>query len=335
MTSFKATGAAIVSLLLVALITRLQYANWYIAHSGNLQYLIDASEGVLNGTPHWRAFQNRLLSPALLHGLGWLSPRPLVWFTAGWLLALNTALFLMVRQLTRSKLLGLLVVVCSALIWLMAQHNSSYVWDFTEAACLLALAYFATRQTPLAWMLVLFVVAAFNRESAVFIGLYLVACGVMLRIYKRPHARATVAWGVGMGMVSVALTEVLRKTLFSYSTVTGVGDDAAHTLFENHINAAENLRTLSVLFHQGGPLLFMLAMYTLILLLVIHRGLTQRRPQMVAAGVTLSAYFASLGVFGLLSELRLYQPLDWCLPLPLLLIASLQPARDAATVPPS
>lgn len=315
------------SLLLVALIARLQFNNWAIAHHDNLQYLVDAAQGVLQGTPHWRAFQNRLLSPALVHMLGWVSSQPLLLFTQLWMLALNLSLFWMVRHLTRSHLLGLLAVVCAALLWILEPHNSSYTWDLTEAACLLVLAFFATRPVPPAWMFALFTVAAFNRESAVFIGLYLIVCGLMMRTYKQAQASRTMVWGVALASVSVVLTEVLRKALFNYSALTGVGHDAAHAVFENHIHLASNVQLLKTLLHQASPLLFILALYGMSLLVVIQRGLARQDARLIGAGVSLAAYLASLGVFGVLDELRLYQPLNWCLPL--LVIASLQPRAAA------
>jgi len=327
MNTLSGKAATILSLLLVALIARLQFNNWAIAHHGNLSYLVDAAQGVLEGTPHWRAFQNRLLSPALVHMLGWVSSQPLLLFTQLWMLALNVGLFCMVRHLTRSHLLGLLAVVGAALMWVLEPHNSSYTWDLTEAACLLVLAFFATRPVPLAWMLALFVVAAFNRESAVFIGLYLMVCGVMMWACKQTQASRTMLWGVVLASVSVVLTEVLRKTLFTTSALRGVGDDAAHAVFENHIHIGHNVALLQDLVHQASPLLFILALYGMSLLVVIQRGLVRQDARLVGAGVSLAAYLASLGVFGVLDELRLYQPLNWCLPL--LLIASLVPRAAA------
>jgi len=328
MKSIKATWDTVWPLLLVALIAHLQFKNWILAHSDNLTYLTDAYEGVLSGTPHWRAYQNRLLSPALVKALGWFSAQPLALFTEWAVLALDVGLFLAVRALTRSNLAGVLAVVVCALVWVLEQHNSSYTWDLTEAGCLLAMAWFATRQqVPKAWLLGLFAVAAFNRESAVFIGLYVLLSGLLQR------AKGTALMGAALCVVSLVLTEVLRKSLFRYASLSGVGDDAAHAVFENHFNTAANWQLLRDQVRQATPLLFILGMYAVSLLLIVAKGIEQGRPQLTAAGLALGAYFASLGVFGILDELRLYQPFDWCLPL--LLVACWQgPPKAAAPAAP-
>lgn len=303
----------VLSALCVMVLAQWQFSSWQQTHAENIDQLIDAARGVLSGTPHWRAYQNRILSPALVHAMGWFSYQPMTLFVQYALFALNAALFLLVWRRTGHHLLGVLAVAACGLLWILEHHRWSYTWDFTEAACWLALSWMAINRASLKAVLMLIVVSAFNRESALFMCLYPLVCGALLLRQDAAQGRRWIKGGV-LALVAVLLvTEGLRKLLFGYSSLSGVGVDASHAVFENHINLAINLRLLATMVEQASPILFILAFYGVSMLWFIQVGISRRAPQLVGLGVALLLYFASLLVFGLLNELRLYQPLNWCL----------------------
>lgn len=303
----------ILSALFVLVLAQWQFSSWQQTHAENLDQLIDAARGVLSGTPHWRAYQNRILSPALVHVMGWFTYQPMTLFVQGAIYGLNAALFLMIWRKTGHSLLAVLAVAACGLLWMLEHHRWSYTWDFTEAACWLALSWMALNGASLKAVQILILVSAFNRESALFMSLYPLVCGAMLLKQDAAEGRRWIKGGVLSFLVVLLVTEGLRKLLFGYSSLSGVGVDASHAVFENHINLAINLRLLGTMVEQASPILFILVFYGVSMLWLIQLGLSRRAPRLLGLGVALLAYFASLLVFGLLNELRLYQPLNWCL----------------------
>lgn len=309
-----ATASALVLALLLA---RMAYSHWIVLHQVNMPALDQAWQSVLEGEPHWRAYQNRLLGPALLHALGWLSGQPLVLFVKLAMLALNAALFLMVRQCTGSALLGLFAVAVTMLMWTVQTHYWSYPWDFIEAGCLLALVYVAMRGASMRWLLVLFAVALLNRESAVFFGIYMLAHGAARYRATRMFstARRWVTWGLLLVVLTLVWTEALRHALFDYSSLAGVHDDRQHALFGNHLNHLANWDVVQQMLRQVQPLFFVIVMYGLALAMVLRQAWRLNHPALIGVGSAVLAYFLSLIEFGYLSEARIYQPFAWCLPL--------------------
>lgn len=86
------------SVLILALIALAWFVTcwWQQVHASNLNDLVQAYEAVLNGTPHWRAFQNRLMGPYLVSALGNISASPYEFF------ALSTSL--MMSHIIKTKI---------------------------------------------------------------------------------------------------------------------------------------------------------------------------------------------------------------------------------------
>jgi len=315
--------ATVLSLVLVLALSRMAYSHWIVVHQVNMADMDAAWRSVLDRTPHWRAYQNRLLGPAVLMVMGWVASTPLVLFVKGALVALNMALYLMVRQCTGSHLKSIFTVVLATMMWTVLTHYWSYPWDYIEAACLLALVHMAMRGWSLPGMLLLFGVALLNRESAVFIGFFLFAYGAALRWTgpagpsqdMQAAARKWMAWGLGLMLLTLVWTEALRHALFDYSSLAGIRDDAQHLGFGNHRNHAANLEVVLNMWRAPQPVFFVIALLGMALLKTLVQAVRIRSAALLAMGVTLVAYLLSLAEFGLLSESRIYQPLVWCLPL--------------------
>lgn len=301
------------ALPLVLAISWLQFSNWSQMHEDNLHILMDATTSVLHGTPHWRAYQNRVLSPVLVQGLTWLTGQSLAFFVQLMLLVLNGALYVLVLRRTAQPLLALLGVAACAMLWVLEQHYWSYSWDFTEAACWLTLAALAVSARGPVPVLLTIVVSAFNRESALFMTLYPLCMGVCL--YRQDPA-ASRRWLLSGGLavvLTVLIVEGLRKLLFDYSSLTGVGADLDHATFENHINLMRNLTVLKAMVKQPSALLFIFVFYAVAWFHVIWTAWQRRSFQVASLAFAAAMCMASLLVFGLLNELRLYQPFNWCL----------------------
>ncbi|HEX5357049.1 MAG TPA: hypothetical protein VFW93_12570, partial [Aquabacterium sp.] len=170
----------LLSAMFVLLLAQFQFTNWMEVHNDSLQALNEATDGVLKGTPHWRAYQNRVLSPAIVYVLGWFTWHPMTLFVQGAIILLDAALFVLVLRRTGSHLLALLVLMACTLLWVLEQHYWSYTWDFAEAAGWLALSWLALEGGTLRRILIVVAISAFNRESAMFMALFPIITGMWM-----------------------------------------------------------------------------------------------------------------------------------------------------------
>jgi hypothetical protein len=298
-------------LLCVAGCTWIEYVFWARKHVSNMDMLLSASDGVLSGMPHWRAFQNRLLGPYLLDAFRYVSQNPFNEFAKVFLLLENFVLCACAYLLTRKVSVTVIALVASTVLWVRCIHYFSYPWDFTESLMLTLLFLFAIRSERVLPFVGLFVLFVLSRESCIFIGLFLILRGVSPLVFGQRIAVRPLMWGAGLTLMSVAITELLRKILFKASILPGVGADALHERFENHFHHLHN----ASLFLSGTKVSIMYAMIMVVFLACAYVGYREKAKNLLAIGITMTLYTLSISIFGILEEVRLYQPLTGILAL--------------------
>jgi hypothetical protein len=170
----SATRTWSVALCVLFALVQIRFAGEILG--GQFSESLDASEGVFYGVPHWLIYQSRVLGPYAVHLLGKLLGSKglgyLIWmlacFTAAGLLFLQ-ALSLEFRG--AYKYLGflifqLLIAVSMNKLWL-------YPWDLLSLVLFCGFLLLVLRKAPNWQFVALFVVALFNRESALFMALWL------------------------------------------------------------------------------------------------------------------------------------------------------------------
>jgi len=296
---------AVVTLLFcVAGCTWIEYAFWARKHVSNMDMLLAASDGVLSGTPHWRAFQNRLLGPYLLDLFRHVSQNPFNDFAKVFLMLENFALCVCAYVLTRRVSLTVLALVASSVAWVACIHYFSYPWDFIESVLLTMLFLFAIRSERILPFVILFIFFVLSRESCIFVGLFLILRGVSPIAFGERIAVRALTWGAGLVVMSVAITETLRKMLFKASMLAGVGADTAHEQFENHFHYLHN----GTVFLSASKVSLVYATIMLVFLACTYVGYREKEKNLLAIGVTMTLYTLSIFIFGILEEVRLYQP---------------------------
>lgn len=298
---------------LVFLVSYFQYKNWRIFHADNMEALLGASYGVLDGTPHWRAYQNRILGPLLIHVLGYVANEPFYLFMKAGFLALNLFVFGAVFSITEQMGRASLAVLGAALLWVLQNHYWAYPWDLVEAITLVLLVYFALRETFNFWTGLIVVLAALNKETAMLIGLFFVLRGLALKLEKGRVDVRQICLGLALSMASLALTEGLRHVLFNISSLQGIGQDPDHANFGNHWVILENWHDFKTLLAQPSALTLMMLFFLAALLTFLWKSVQSRQANRMALSGALVLYVVALGLFGLIRELRVFQPLMGCL----------------------
>jgi hypothetical protein len=307
------------SVLLVLLLSYFQFRAWEVFHADNMHELIRSSYGILDGTPHWRAFQNRVFAPYLIEALGWVSSEPFFLFMKACFVVLNVSLYGMVVKLTGSNGRALMAVLGAILMWLFQQHTWCYTWDMAEAVCALFLSWFALQGRFNAWVLLLIVVSLFNKETAASIGVFFIAQG-LAKAWVPPAQGGTgkvdlkeVAAGVALTALSIVLTEVLRHALFKSSGLDGIGLDEAHKAFGNHWKLTDNWKFFMEDVRKPSAFMFIVIFYLVAMGSFLMGAFRSRSLNMIGLSAAWLSYAAALLLWGLLVEFRIFQPLMWTL----------------------
>ena len=144
----------------------------------DFQLSIDAALGVLQGTPHWRIYQNRILAPGLIKLLTYSGLSVDSAYLVGWVGLLAVAGYLALTFLWRlygDKGLALAGFLALHLLFVFSLGRLLYIWDLSDLVVFVVFSYLVLREAPLRSFVGLFIVAIFNRESAYFIAAWMVA----------------------------------------------------------------------------------------------------------------------------------------------------------------
>jgi hypothetical protein len=297
-------------ILFVVFCSWFEYTMWISEHTSNMDALVAASDGVLNRMPHWRAYQNRILAPYLVDIFRNFSQNPYSDFAKTFLTLENLFLCGCAFALTRKVSLSVLALIVSSAMWVYCKNYWSYPWDFTESIMTTLLFLLAVRSATIIPFVALFICFALSRESVVFVGLFLFLRGVSPAMFNRRVDTRALTWGAGLAMASAVITETLRKILFKASMIPGVGADARHASFENHIAVLHNgkiffLNMITKEYYISIIYLAILFVY----FVCAYVGYREKSARLVSIGITMTLYVLSIFVFGAIDEARLYQPL--------------------------
>lgn len=323
------TPLRLLGLLFVLIISYFQFKNWVLIHEENMQAVIGAAYGVFDGTPHWRAFQNRIFSPGLVYALGYVSDKPFILFMAAGIFMLNGLLYGLVLHLTGSIARALLAVQGAVLMWIFQHHYWFYSWDLTEALCLLLFTYAAlTDKMNRGVLAMLVLVSILNKETAVLIGVYFMVRGVAEKWAGRAVNYRMIGQGAALSIASLIVTEALRHYLFKFSSLDGVGRDVEHAAFGNHFNYAKNWETLMHFVQRPSAFFLIIVFYVTALISLVAQAIRARNTSLIGLSAALAGYALALWVFGVIDEYRIYQPLMWCVALLLVGINRSNAARS-------
>ncbi len=301
----------------VLALTLLQFFFWMHQFGPHIPAFYDYSVRILNGHPDWRAVQNRLLAPFILVRLfGWL-PAPLPSFVLVFLALCNYLFYRAAREM-----IGAWGAACALagyiLLWLLLFCKVSQSCDLIEMSVLVLFWQWVMprsdqRDQSFDVRLVgLFAIQLFNRESALFLPVYMGFCGALRLLWNNNPAlgRREMAWGVALFAVGIAVIETLRKTLFVMGPAARAGADLKHKYFENFVIYRLNWMVTRLDLHSHSFLEMVpifLAMLILLYVVVIFTGILHKNPKLTAFGGTMTLYTTAIFITAELNETRVMQ----------------------------
>jgi hypothetical protein len=275
----------------------------------NYAGLVEHSLRVTTGHPYSQLWQGRVLGPYIIKALTFGS---LDYFKAHILFQIVTvaiAAFLCWRLGRKygggeqSALLALtLFVMCFSLLlsppWLFS-------WDFIDIIIFILFIDLVLSGMSLRWFIGLFAIAILNRDSAIFIALWLILDPLVRFVYQRQHKLPSAAldWrpmvtGATCIVVGFLTVELLKRNLL-------VEAEKAEDIYPIHFSY--NIAFLKAsLIHFSRPFWFVAPVF-LAMVTVLGACIVRSDPQRYLALYLVElSFIASIFTFGLLFEMRLY-----------------------------
>lgn len=183
---------------------------------------------LLDGKPQWRLFQSRLLGPFAERGFMHATSKSDLGYIVFDLVGFGAALILAWRvgaSVVRSRAGALAAMLTMALgVVALFAPDWFFGWDVLGPAFFMAFAWLVVIDAKPIWIAMLFSVAIWNREDALFIALFMVVQPVAEWWCARAGpARPPIDWRrVALGMACIAggmvLITVLRRLLLVHET---------------------------------------------------------------------------------------------------------------------
>ena len=281
--------------------------------------MVTAAWGVVVGEPHWAEYQPRLLGPWLVRALSATG-----WFGAGMngfgrafvalLLILTLAKSLILTHVSLrlhksvpSALARTLVAV--AAFGILQVPEWLYLWDHLDVIVFSLFLYGALAKRGILYFCLLFVVAILNRQSGLFVALWLLADG----LWRRNPATGRIEWMtswrrslVGAGLLVTGLGLIHCEQTWLLVREVAREDNPAFVT-EGAFHLTRNLRTIGLhVLNPNWTLGFLPGLVVLVALAISIRALVKADDFMSKQALLLIAMLSSVLLFGLVNETRVF-----------------------------
>jgi hypothetical protein len=198
--------------------------------TNNLHRVILSDMSLLDGKPQWRIFQSRLLGPSLANVM-MREASPDLGYTVFDLLGFGAAGVMAWRigaVIVGSRAGALAATLCLALGFVaLFVPDWFYAWDVLGPAFFMIFAYLVVTDAKSLSFALLFAVAIWNREDALFMALYLIVQPVLdWWAARQRRQRTPLDWRrVTTGVIGITSGMIMISTLRSMLMVHELGPD--------------------------------------------------------------------------------------------------------------
>ena len=263
--------------------------------------------GILAGTPVWKAFQQRVLGPALIVALDRVTGDGLAslrLYSGLMALGANLLLYAIVRWRGGGPVGGLRAVAGFTLVRLLLTFKLEMPWDGVDILLFLIFGYAASQGLSILRTSPLLVVGTFNHESALFLPIwYLLAFLDPPRRSPRAVLPTLVPPLVALALMVGVIAGVRAHFYRGPPDLPGQVFEPITPLVSNPLHLAHNLKQFV---RDGWPGVGRFLIGAGLLSLLVRNFVKGRR---VRASVWSLGMIASIFLFGYVSETRLYFPL--------------------------
>lgn len=253
-------------------------------------------------------FASRVLAPYAVYYLAQLGlplATALKGFYAACMLVANAAVYATFRRLTHSHRTSLYYVFAASALTVLLLWPRNHGWDYVDLGVFALLVYGVVTQRGLLYFALLFAVGVLNRESALFIAVWLAIDAIRWQDGRPRLVKARYLWtAVGLGTVGVAYVTLARRALFTKAYLEPPVGERHTDLFGHPVRWLENAgRLLRAPFDPTAA-----TVVGLVLLCGVGIWLARRRIRGTVAKILLlvAVMFAAILTVGRIDVARLY-----------------------------
>ena len=309
------TISSLASVFFISFVTAKVFA---IIHASNFNVLAEAAQGVLAHKPHWIAYQNRLLGPYSVYAISLLDlsfVKALIGFSVLAIIYQTVILYALLLKFTKNNFsLTIRYIIYFSFMFLGIQDYWFYTWDSLEAILFVLFSWGIWEKKPTLYFIFLFFVALVNKESAIFIAVFLIIDSFHIQRNKQsimPKIKfisvSKLLIGLFLVFLGAAYTKLIRDYLFISSSLLDVGNDNSHKILGNHFNFFENLQTLFVKNLLSPNIIN--SFFIIGLIAYLSWSFNKLQEQDYKAFIIMVLIIFSIFAFGLINESRIYLPL--------------------------
>ena len=273
--------------------------------------LSDTANGVVTGKPQWIAYQNRLLGPYLVQfisGIGISNVSAVKVFSLLTITIQNLVLFGLLSKTGIPNHRSLMYIVFYSFVFIGIQNYGFYTWDSIDAILFTLFAWGIFQGRSTTYFVYLFLAAIINRESALFISLYLVIDSFQfslddlskMKIYL--VSKTKLAIGSFLTIGGILYTKLIRDYLF-ISQSNGFSD-SAHRQIGNQIHFYKNI--LDLFFNNLTSLNILNSIFILGSVIYLAYFIKYFTDRQLKAFVVFIILVVNILIFGLINEIRMY-----------------------------
>lgn len=293
--------------LLVSLLAVFAFKVFINLHAHNLQDLSSAAYGVIIGKPHWLAYQNRLLGPYLVlliseMGIGYGYALVAFDFIFLQILCFLVYMLLINEGMSIRKSFAYLIVFLFA--FLSFQHDWYYTWDSIDLIVFALFGYGIVKNKALLYFVVLYFVELLNRESALFLAVYISMSSFEFVEGNKIKLRNKAGLVVGglLFLFGAAYTKIVRDYLFVSKPNGRL--DIEHEAIGSHVYLLNNIKNFFFgNFTNENIVVSLSVMSVVFVVLYKFKAMNDAEKKL---SLMILFIFANIFIFGSVDETRMY-----------------------------
>ncbi|MCD6115850.1 hypothetical protein J7K93_02450 [bacterium] len=299
-------------ILIIAAIIEMRFIQMIHLNHWNFKFMLHIDEGILHGTPPWRVFQNRLLVPFLAKLISVCCNISIKEASKIFIFILiifqNFLMYGVMVNISGERRIGLKYsLVMSGLFLIFQDDRYILLYDYLDIVIFTYLAWLIYQKKPLIHFIILFIISLFNRESALFIPIWLImdACIFQLRFPFVKFRLFRSLTGVGLLLSGIIFTKLIRDVFFKTSMLKEVGIDAEHSIIGNHLHLSENIHSIIWDNFFGTDIIVNIFLFCLIWF-IIYSNLKLRSQDILKYSLLIVFMLLSNLVFAWITETRIF-----------------------------
>lgn len=270
---------------------------------------IAAAKGVVEGMPHWRVYQSRVLGPWLVEGLSTLTgsfEAAHILYTIALYFLAGLAILALAHRAYGAKAAWIAFLSFHLLCLILINGRWHYIWDGGELLSFVLFCAFVITGKDWRWLVGLFAVAVLNRESAFFFAAWMILDPLLTAALTRTRPRLPMLLaGLGCFVFGGGLVYGLREGLLKAEIGPALFGMPGRAGLNVHSHFHDNITYMTdALLHptvQFNVLVVLILLSPLVLTAVLWRRFGHRY---LSLGLVHGLLVLSLPIAGLLAETR-------------------------------